>query len=82
MSKPDTTKIRVLAVYNMILRGRRLSAGQIQRELDLRYDIQADRKTIYNDLWAIDRFIPIDVKSGTGGGFQKLDVFAGCNDFR
>ena len=82
MSKPDTNKIRLLAVYNMILRGRRITASQILRELDLYFDIQVDRKTIYNDLWAIDRFCPIDIQSGRNGGFCKLDVLAGCNDNR
>ena len=82
MSKSDTSKIRVLAVYNMILRGRRITARQILRELDLYFDIQADRKTIYNDLWAIDRFCPIDIKTGRDGGFCKLDVIASCNDNR
>ena len=82
MSKPDTNKIRLLAVYNMILRGRRITASQILRELDLYFDIQVDRKTIYNDLWAIDRLCPIDIQSGRNGGFCKLDVLAGCNDNR
>ena len=80
MSKADTNKLRVLAVYNMILRGRRITAGLIQRELDLRYDIQADRKTIYNDIWAIDQITPIDIKTGPKGGYCKLDVLGRCEN--
>ena len=68
----ESCKIRVLAIAKMINEGRRITSSQIQRRLDLQYDIQVDRKTIYSDIYAIDRFIPIVTFSGKNGGFQKF----------
>ena len=79
MAKPDDTKLRLLAVYNMIQRGGWITTRQIQRELDLRYDIQANRKTIYNDIYAINKIIPVETKSGARGGFCKIDVLGRCD---
>ena len=80
MSGSDSTKLRVLAVYNMILRGDKITASQILRELECRYDIRADRKTIYSDIYAIDRIQPIEVSAGRYGGYRKLDVLGRCED--
>ena len=71
MAKHEHDKIRLLAVYNMISSGRKVTTSQILRELDLKYDIQADRKTIYSDIYAIDRFIPIEATTGRNGGYKK-----------
>lgn len=73
MAKHDHDKIRLLAVYNMISRGQKLSAPEMLRKLDLEYDIQTDRKTIRSDIAAIDRFIPIEVTPGRYGGYKKYD---------
>lgn len=78
--KTDSTKIRLLAVERMILRGERITTQQIIRELDLKYDIQVGRKTIYSDIIAIDRFVPIESKSGHHGGYQMVDVLGRCED--
>ena len=69
----ENAKIRVLAIERMLLEGSRLTSTEIQRRLDLHYDIQVDRKTIYADLSAIDRFIPLEVTGGKYGGFKKCD---------
>lgn len=74
------TKTRILAVSKMLNEGRRISAKEIIRRLDLHYDIQADRKTIYSDICAIDRFMPIDVMPGRYGGFKKYNVMEACED--
>ena len=70
----EQCKIRVLAIERMLDEGRKITAHQIQRRLDLQYDIQVSRRTIYSDICAIDRFIPIYVTYGPGGGYQKYDV--------
>lgn len=80
MAKHDTGKIRVLAIYNMILRSDKITARQIQRNLELRHDIRCDRKTIYSDICAIDRIQPIEVLAGRYGGYRKLDVLGRCED--
>ena len=73
MAKTDNTKIRILAVAKIINEGRKVPASDIMRRLDMQYDIQADRKTIYSDICAIDRFCPIKVIPGRFGGYQKFD---------
>lgn len=70
----EQTKIRVLAIERIMSDGRMHTEKEIQRILHLRYGIQADRKTIYSDICAIDRFTPIRSKRGPGGGFIKHDV--------
>lgn len=70
----EQSKIRVLAVYRMLAEGRKITASEIQRRLDLQHDIQVDRKTVYSDIYAIDRFMPIEVTSGRHGGFIKCNL--------
>lgn len=54
--------------------GGRFTVKQIQRELRDRYDIEADRKTIYSDLAVIDRFVPIRmVGSGRTARYERWD---------
>lgn len=69
----ENSKIRVLAIERMLDEGRRITAQEIQQRLDLQYDMQVSRKTIYDDIYAIDRFIPLDVHNGYGGGFKKCE---------
>ena len=69
----ENSKIRVLAIERMLEEGRRITAQEIQRRLELQYDMQVSRKTIYDDIYAIDRFLPLDVHNGYGGGFKKCE---------
>lgn len=66
----EETKIRILAIERMLKEGRKLTAGEILRKLDLQYDIQIDRKTLYSDIYAIDKFMPIEVSTGRYGGYK------------
>jgi predicted DNA-binding transcriptional regulator YafY len=70
----ELAKIRVLAIERILDEGRRITAKEIQQRLDLQYDMQASLKTIYDDIFAIERFIPLDVKTGFGGGYKKCDL--------
>ena len=67
-------KIRILAVERMLRKDRYITAKEILVRLDLVYDIQADRKTIYADMIAIDRFLPLEVKAGKYGGYRIMEV--------
>lgn len=69
----EQSKIRVLAIERMLDEGRMITAQEIQRKLDLQYDMHASLKTIYDDLCAIDRFIPLEAKHGVGGGYKKCN---------
>lgn len=74
MAKTSPTKIRVLAIERMLANGRKLNVYEIQQELERKYDIYADRKTIYDDIIALNMFIPIESTPGPCGGFQRVDV--------
>ena len=69
----ELSKIRVLAIAIMLNEGRKLTVTDILRRLDLKYDIHADRKTIYSDIHAIDKLIPIESTTGRNGGYKKID---------
>ena len=89
MAKPDQrqralsheqSKFRVLAIAKMLSEGRRLTSSEILRRLEAQYDIVADRKTIYSDVYAIDRIMPIDVLPGKNGGYMKWNFAGGVED--
>ena len=76
--RKEDAKIRIIAVYRILQRGRRVTSTQILRELELHYGITCDRKTLYHDIAAVDRFIPIDIQVGRGGGYCLGDVLGRC----
>ena len=69
----EQSKIRVIAIAKMLSEGKRLTSSEILRRLCLQYDIVCDRKTIYSDICAIDRIMPIEVMTGRSGGYKKYD---------
>lgn len=73
MAKRDDSKIRILAVERMLRTDRYINATEIAERLEKRYDIRVNKKTIYSDLYAIDRIIPLEFKQGRGGGVRVLD---------
>ena len=77
MAKRDDSKIRLIAIYRMIESGEKLTSTQIINMLERQFDIKASRKTIYSDLMAIDRFIPLQSGLGRSGGSKKYDAFVG-----
>lgn len=74
----ENEKVRVIAVYQMLLRGEKITTAQILAELKSRFGITADRKTIYSDVAAIDRIVPIKVIPGRRGGYRRWDVVVEC----
>lgn len=69
----EDAKIRVLAVYRLLDTGRKFTAAEIKNYLFNRYDIDCDIKTVYSDICAVDKFIPIESLKGWNGGFRKID---------
>lgn len=67
-------KIRVLAIERMLQEGRKITTQEILRRLDSQYGIKASIKTIRSDINDIDKFFPIRVTYGRGGGYQKYNV--------
>lgn len=80
MANSYQSKVRLIAVYRILLRGRKVTSQDILRELDLRYDINCDRKTLCSDIAAIDRFTPIDIQAGRNGGYCLCDVLGRCEN--
>lgn len=69
----EQAKIRVLLIEKMLRYDRRISTKEIQDRLDSKYDMQVSRRTLRQDLAAIDRVVPLDVTRGYGGGYKKCD---------
>ena len=65
-------RMRILAVERMLREDRYISAPEIVKKLDLEYDIQCHRQVVYNDMYAIDRFLPLEMKAGKNGGYRIM----------
>lgn len=65
-------RMRILAIERMLSKERYITAQEIVRRLDLEFDIQCQRQAVYNDMYAIDRFIPLEMKAGRNGGFRIM----------
>ena len=65
-------RMRILAIERMLRTDRYIKAPEIVRKLDLLYNIQTDRQVVYKDMYAIDRFMPLEMKQGNNGGFRIL----------
>ena len=60
--KNNDTKIRILEVERLFQRNKRLTVPQIKRILNYKYDFETDRKTLYDDIAALTRFMNIEVE--------------------
>lgn len=74
MAKKDDMKIRILAIERILKVGQVITSSEIIKELEGRFGITADRKTIYDDIRAISRIVPVECVSGKGGGYKLLNV--------
>lgn len=80
MAKTHETGVRVLAIERMLATGRMMKLEDIQQELAKKYEIYAHKDTIREDIYTLNMFVPIESKRGPGGGFQRVDVLARCNE--
>lgn len=70
-----------IALFTILLEtGRKFTANQLQEIAKNRIGNVVDRKTIYSDMAAISRVIPIQSTAGRYGGYQRLDVLGRCRD--
>lgn len=65
-------KVRVIAIYRMLQSGKLMNSAQIIEKLHSQYGIEVERKTVYSDIAAIDRIMPIKVIPGRWGGVLHL----------
>lgn len=70
----EQSKIRAIAVYKMLSDGKMLTRADIARRLETQYGIKANRRTIYDDIRAVDRIMPIEVIDDGKGGYRKMEV--------
>ena len=68
------SKVRLLAVERKIDEGRKITIKEIQTRLFIEYGINASRPAIYSDLLAIEKFIPLESKTGPNGGYRKYEM--------
>lgn len=60
----ETCKVRVIAIYRMLLSGKQMTCAQIREKLKSHYGIEVERKTVYDDIAAINRIMPIKSRGG------------------
>ena len=58
-------KDRILAVERMFQTGKPLTTREIIEKLSLQYDMEVDRKTIYDDIAVLTKYMMIE-QCGTG----------------
>lgn len=74
MAKKDDMKARILAIERILKVGQFVTTAEILDALDRRFGITADRKTIYDDIKAISRIVPVESLSGKNGGYKLMNV--------
>lgn len=70
----ENCKVRVIIIYRELMKGKKITTKQIIRLLKNRYGFVVDRKTIYSDIAAMNRIVPIRSIPGKNGGFVIWDV--------
>lgn len=77
--KGEYGKVRVLLVAGMLSYERPISAAQILKRLKAR-GITCDRKTLYSDMYSVNKVKPVESIQGRNGGFILVDVVGRCED--
>lgn len=72
-SQRENAKTRVISVMWMLSKDRYIKAPEIIRRLELKFGYRVNRKTIYDDIRAISRIVPIEIKPGKNGGFRLME---------
>ena len=73
-------KPRLVLFTLLMTTGRKYTAKQLQEIAQNRLGVYVDRKTIFGDMEAISRIIPIESMTGRYGGYQMVDVKGRCCD--
>lgn len=77
--KGEYGKVRVLLVANMLSYEKPISAAKILKRLKVR-GITCDRKTLYSDMYSINKVKPVESIQGRNGGFILVDVIGRCEE--
>lgn len=59
MANKDTNKERLIVEFLMLQNNTTITTREMIDRLSLRYDIDVDRRTIYADMAAIGRVVPV-----------------------
>lgn len=76
----ESGKIRVITIYRELLNKKKVTTRQIISLLERRYGVTYDRKTIYDDIAAINRVVPIRTIHGKNGGYILWNVLGEAED--
>lgn len=72
-SQKENAKTRVISIVWMLSKDRYIQAPEIINRLEMKYGYRVDRKTIYDDMRAISRIIPVESKPGKTGGYRIME---------
>ena len=72
--KKDNSKVRLLAIERMLKPDQMITATEIIARLAAEWGIVVDRKTVYDDLKAINLIVPIKSECGKNGGYIMTNV--------
>lgn len=72
-SNREYAKTRVISIMWMLSKDRYIQAPEIIRLLEMKFGYRVDRKTIYDDMRAISRVVPIESKPGKCGGYRLME---------
>lgn len=71
-------KSRLVLFTILMTTGRKYTAKQLQEIARNRLGVYVERRTIFGDMAAISRIIPIESMTGRYGGYQMVDVKGRC----
>lgn len=75
MARKGDTKERILAIERMFQTAKPLNVPRIIEKLYLEYDIEVDRKTVYDDIAVLTRYMMIEQYGVGRGTYYQLATY-------
>ena len=75
MAKREGVKDRILAIERRFQTGKPLTTPRIIEKLYLEYDIKVDRKTIYDDIAVLTKYMMIEQYGVGRGTYYQLATY-------
>lgn len=70
----ENSKFRILIIERLLLAYKEISTAEIIDILEKRYALSVDRKTIYTDMYVLNRFIPLECNYGHTSKWRKVNI--------
>jgi predicted DNA-binding transcriptional regulator YafY len=75
MAGKECAKDRILAIERMFQTGNPLTTREIIEKLSLQYDIEVERKTVYDDIAVLTRYMMIEQYGVGRGTYYQLATY-------